>query len=38
MTKEQLIKIKILYPEKPLGKAKDLSKQKFGKLQPLYRT
>ena len=38
MTKEQLIEIKILYPEKSLGRAKDLSKQKFGKLQPIYRT
>lgn len=30
--------IKQQYLEAPLGRAKDLSQLKFGKLQPLYRT
>lgn len=35
---KKIQQIKQEYPQIPLGRAKDLSKQKFGKLQPLYRT
>lgn len=38
MTKQELEKIKIKYPEKQLGRAKNLSNRTFGKLHPLYRT
>ena len=38
MTEQELLEIKQIYSEIPLGKAKDLSNQTFGKLHPLYRT
>ena len=38
MTESELLELKKQYPEKPIGRAKDLSKQIFGKLHPLYRT
>lgn len=38
MTNQELLKIKQLYPEKPIGRANDISNKVFGKLHALYRT
>ncbi len=37
-TQQELNELKKLYPEKPLGNAKNLSNLVFGKLHPLYKT
>ena len=37
-TEKEIKELKKLYPEKELGRAKDLSNLTFGKLHPLYRT